>query len=72
MSNWSNYGWETVPQKQIKIMPIYETQYRSCPKCLSNNTFPILNMYGSPLQCSDCNNSGFEQRIIGYKNVTYG
>ena len=26
-------------------------------------------MIGSPLQCLTCRNSGFKQRIIGYKDV---
>ena len=70
MSNWSNSScWETVPQKVIEKQAIYETPYRSCPKCLSSNTFPIMNMIGSLLHCANCRYSGFEQRIIGYKDV---
>jgi len=67
--NWSNYSWERIPEKIIEKHPIYESPYRSCPRCLSSKTYPIMNMIGSTLACMNCKNSGFEQRIIGYKNV---
>lgn len=70
MSNWSiSSCWENVPQKVIEKQPIYEYPCRSCPSCLSINTSAIDNMIGSPLQCHNCGHYGFEQRIIGYRDV---
>lgn len=60
-----NYSY--LPQKSIEKQPIYSTN-QLCPMCGSNDTFPLLNMVGSPRNCNKCNNT-FKPHISGYKEV---
>lgn len=58
-----NYSY--VPQKVIEKWPIYSN---ICPMCGSNNSFPLMNMVGSPRFCNNCKNN-FKPQISRYKEV---
>lgn len=60
-----NYSF--IPQKIMKSQPVYSVN-QICPKCQSNNSFPVTNMVGSIRYCNNCKNT-FEPQISGYKNV---
>jgi hypothetical protein len=60
-------NWSEIPQKKVVKQPIYDTD-RSCKRCGSKNTYPVMNMTGSPLQCMSCN-IHFDQKIIGYRDI---
>jgi transposase-like protein len=60
-----NYSY--IPQKRI-IKEVIYSDIQLCPNCNSNNSFPIMNMVGSPRYCNDCNYT-FNPLISGYKEV---
>jgi hypothetical protein len=62
---YMNYSY--IPQKIIEKQPIYSSN-QICPKCGSSDTFPFLNMVGSPRNCNKCKNT-FNPQISGYKEV---
>jgi hypothetical protein len=60
-----NYSY--IPQKFVEVRPIYSNN-QICPKCGSNNSYPVMNMVGSLRRCNKCNNT-FKPQISGYKKV---
>jgi hypothetical protein len=60
-----NYSY--VPNKIIKNLPIYSNN-QICPNCGSNNSYPLMNMVGSPRFCNKCKKT-FKPQISGYKEV---
>ncbi len=65
--NYSYMNYSYIPQKIIVKQPIYSNN-QICPKCGSNDSFPILNMVGSPKMCNKCK-STFKPQISEYKEV---
>jgi len=61
----NNYSY--IPQKVIEDKPIYSNN-QLCPNCGSNDSFPTMNMVGSPRYCMKCKNT-FKAQISGYEKV---
>ena len=60
-----NYSY--IPQKIIEKQQMYSNN-QICPNCGSNDSFPFLNMVGSPRICNKCKKT-FNPQISGYKEV---
>ncbi len=60
-----NYSY--IPQKFIQQLPIYSAN-QICPTCGSNNSYPLMNMIGSPRGCNKCHNT-FKPKISNYEKV---
>jgi hypothetical protein len=60
-----NYSY--IPQKFIENRPIYYKN-QICPNCNSNNSYPLMNMVGSPRCCNKCNNI-YKPLISRYEKV---
>lgn len=60
-----NYSY--ISQKIKEKRPIYSNN-QICPKCGSNNSFPIMNCIGSSRYCHKCKNT-FNPQISGYEEV---
>ena len=60
-------NWSPVPQKVVEKQPIYNS-HTKCPRCLIGKGFPLMNMVGSSLICTNCKTQ-YKQEIIGYKDV---
>lgn len=56
-----------IPQKVIEKRPIYSNK-QICPNCGSNNSYPLMNMVGSPRCCNYCKNT-FKPQICSYETI---
>jgi hypothetical protein len=60
-----NYSY--IPQKVTENRIIY-SKIQICPNCMTNNSYPLLNMPGSLRYCNDCKKQ-FAPQISGYEKV---
>jgi hypothetical protein len=65
LSKYMNYYY--IPQKFVMKQPVYSNN-QICPICNSNNSYPIINMIGSPRHCNNCKNT-FNAQISRYEEV---
>jgi uncharacterized CHY-type Zn-finger protein len=63
----SSLQWAKLPTKKWVKTPIYDP-HPICPVCQSTESFPIMNMVGSPRHCNQCKNQ-FDRKIIDYKDT---
>jgi hypothetical protein len=45
--------YSNIPKTKKIIPPVY-SNIQTCPKCQSTNSYPIMNIIGSPRYCNKC------------------
>lgn len=60
-----NYSY--IPEIIKETLPIYSNN-QTCPDCMSDDTFPLMNMIGSSRYCNKCKNT-FNPQISRYTEV---
>jgi hypothetical protein len=58
-------NYQYIPQKVTEKYPVYDA-CQVCSTCGSTNSYPMLNMVGSPRMCRDCG-ANFKPQIDHYK-----